>query len=108
MNFYSQNNIWQVSSMSTIEPIKVNRGTDLSFWCWYEIDNWDYAFVEVSRDARIYDIIDSFTGISKGWIYKTYSLKNYEDESIFIRFRYTTKGINKGRRKPTTRITTPI
>jgi hypothetical protein len=69
---------------------------DLSFWCWYDIKQWDYAFLEVSKDGRYYDLIDSFSGSSSGWMYKSYRLTSYEDESIFIRFRYITDAINSG------------
>jgi hypothetical protein len=80
----------QTSSMTTVSPIPIAEGMTLSFWCWYDIETyWDYAFVEVSRDGRCYDLLESFTG-SSGWVYKSYSLDAYADESIFIRFRYTT------------------
>jgi len=80
-----------VSSMTSIYPIPISDDNTLSFWCWYNIENeWDYAFVEVSRDGRIYDILDKFTGLSGGWQYMEYSLGDYVDESVFIRFRYTT------------------
>jgi hypothetical protein len=46
--------------------------------------------VEVSRDGRYYDILDKFTGSSGGWQFKEYDLSNYTNESIYLRFRYTT------------------
>ena len=77
--------------MTTNDPLPVSFGTQLSFWCWYDIeDNWDYAMVEVSRDGRLYDVLDTFTGYSSGWQQKTYDLSIYAGESVFIRFRYTT------------------
>jgi hypothetical protein len=80
-----------VSSMTTVYPIPIIAGMKLSFWCWYATENnYDDAFVEVSRDGRSYDILDIFTGSSSNWIYKEYDLSNYSDESVFIRFRYTT------------------
>lgn len=80
-----------VSSMTTTMPIPVVKGQRLSFWCSYDIEaGWDYAFVEVSRDGRSYDVIDSFTGGSDGWQYHEYSLNNYTGASVFLRFRYTT------------------
>lgn len=80
-----------VSSMTSIYPIPISDDNTLSFWCWYNIENeWDYAFVEVSRDGRIYDILDKFTGLSGGWQYMEYSLGDYVDESVFVRFRSTT------------------
>jgi len=80
-----------VSSMTSLFPIPVNGNMYLSFWCWYSIETgWDYAMVEVSRDGRSYDVLDKFTGSSGGWQYKEYDLSNYTNESIFLRFRYTT------------------
>jgi hypothetical protein len=80
-----------VSSMLTVNPIPINQDMNLSFWCWYNIETeYDYAFVEVSRDGRIFDIIDKFTDSSSGWVYNEYPLDDYIGESIFIRFRYIT------------------
>ncbi len=80
-----------VSSMTTVYPIPVINGMKFSFWCWYDIEEgWDHAFVEVSRNGRSYDILDKFTGSSSGWKYKEYDLSEYADESVFVRFRYTT------------------
>jgi hypothetical protein len=80
-----------VSSMTTVDPIPVSYGMNLSFWCWYDIEqNWDFAFVEVSRDGRFYEVLDTFTGYSGGWEQTEYSLDDYIGESIFLRFRYTT------------------
>lgn len=80
-----------VASMTTTEPLPVSWNTTLSFWTWYEIEEHaDKAFVEVSEDNRKYDVIDSYTGSSSGWKYKTYELSEYSGKSVFIRFRYTT------------------
>jgi len=80
-----------VSSMVTINPIPITEETNLTFWCWYDIEiDYDYAFVEVSKDRRIFDVIDKFTGTSGGWTLKQYSLNDYIGESIFIRIRYIT------------------
>lgn len=80
-----------VSMMTTAYPVPITTGMNLSFWCWYNTENkFDYAFVEVSKDGRSYDLLDSFVGSSGSWLYKEYDLSNYTDESIFIRFRYAT------------------
>jgi hypothetical protein len=80
-----------VDSMTSIYPLPVTEDTELGFWCWYNIeDDWDYAIVEISSDGRLYDVLDTFTGSSSGWVNKEYDLSEYEDESVFIRFRYTT------------------
>jgi len=81
----------KVFYMTTVDPIPIETGMELDFWCWYNIeDNWDMGFVEVSTNGRSYDLIDSFTGISSDWEHKTYSLDEYSGQSIFIRFRYIT------------------
>jgi len=80
-----------VSAMTSASPLPVATDTKLSFWCWYNLqENWHYAFVEISTDGRLYDILDTFTGSSQGWTYKSYSLDDYAGESVFIRFRCTT------------------
>jgi carboxypeptidase T len=80
-----------VSTMTTVIPLPVTPGTKFSFWCWYNTENnYDYAFLEVSRDGRYYDVLDGFTGSSSNWVYKEYSLDGYAGESVFIRFRYAT------------------
>jgi len=90
-SFKSRHSDADVSSMTTAYPIPVTSGMKLSFWCWYATENnYDDTFVEVSKDDRSYDILDIFTGSSVGWIYKEYDLSNYSDESLFIRFRFTT------------------
>jgi len=90
-SFKSRQSDADVSSMTTVYPIPVITGSKLSFWCWYNTeDNYDDAFVEVSKDGRSYDILDIFTGTSGSWQYKEYDLSNHSDESVFIRFRYTT------------------
>jgi hypothetical protein len=90
-SFKSRNTNYDVSSMTTIYPTPISKGMNLSFWCWYNLEKeWDYAFVEVSFDGRRYELLDTFTGNSGGWVRKEYSLDKYADESIFIRFRSTT------------------
>jgi len=80
-----------ISSMTSVYPIPISEDTSFSFWCWYTIEeNWDYAFVEVSRNGRNYEVLDKFTGQSGAWQYKEYDLSDYADESVFVRFRYTT------------------
>lgn len=90
-SFKSRHSDADVSSMTTVNPIPITTGMKLSFWCWYNTENnYDDAFVEVSRDGRSYNVLDIFTGSSGNWIYKEYDLINYSGESLFIRFRYTT------------------
>ncbi len=81
----------KTSAMTSTEPFLVSDGMLLSFWCWYNIEtNWDFAFVEVSTNGRTYDILDSFTGSSGGWVERQYDLSTYAGKSLVFRFRYTT------------------
>jgi hypothetical protein len=80
-----------VSSITSVYPIPIVDGMSLSFWCWYDIENnYDMAFVEVSKDGRFYDVLDKFTDSSGGWTYRSYNLDEYSGDSVFIRFRYST------------------
>jgi len=72
-------------------PYYVEQGDSLIFWTWYDIEEgWDYGYVEVSLDKRVFDILELYTGSSGGWVRKAYSLEDYEGESVSFRFRYTT------------------
>lgn len=94
-NSGDQNNY--VSSMVTVNPIPVSTDMKLSFWCWYNIElEYDYAFVEVSKDGRYFEVLDKFTGLSSDWVYKEYNLDNYTGESIYIRLRYITDDYTEG------------
>ena len=86
-----------VSSMTSVHPLYVDTDTNLSFWCWYDVEeDYDYAFIEVSREGRYYEILDDFNGDSSGWIYKEYDLSDYRNESIYLRFRYITDPNTQG------------
>ena len=87
----------EVVSMTTKYPLPITSNTKLSFWCYYDIEkDYDKAFVEISENGRLYEILDSFTGSSNGWVYKEYNLSSYINSSIYIRFRYTTDDLNLG------------
>lgn len=86
-----------VSSMTSVYPLYVDVETNLSFWCWYDTEEeYDYAFVEVSREGRCFETLDEFNGNSNGWIYKEYDLTEYYNESVYIRFRYITDPNTQG------------
>jgi bacillopeptidase F (M6 metalloprotease family) len=81
----------QVTTMKSNYPYLVEPGDSLTYWCWYSIETeWDYAFVEVSRDGREWDLLASYTGSQSTWVRKANSLANYVGEWIFIQFRYIT------------------
>ena len=90
-SFKSRHSNEDVSAMTTVNPLPVSDGMSLCFWTWYEIEeNYDMGFVEVSNDGRSFTLLDMFTGDSGGWTYHEYSLDDWTDQSLFIRFRYTT------------------
>jgi hypothetical protein len=90
-SFKSHTSDYTISGMTSLQPLPVTAGMKLSFWTWYNIEeDWDFGFVEVSRDGRSYDVLDTFTGSSGGWDYLEYGLGVYSGESVFIRFRYST------------------
>ncbi len=90
-SFKSRYSNEDVSAMTSNYPVPITTGMNLSFWSWYNIeDNYDMGFIEVSTDNRSFSLLDSFTGSSGGWVYNEYSLENWVNKSVFIRFRYTT------------------
>ena len=81
----------QVSSMTTVYPFPITDDASISFWCMFDIEEfYDMAFIEVSKDGRMYEVLDTFTGESNGWVFKNYKLEEYIGKSVFIRFRYST------------------
>ena len=70
----------------------VKPGDQLRFWCWYDLEsNYDVAVAEVSPNNREwYQLGDRLTGSSGGWVQKSYSLSNWLDQWIYIRFRCMT------------------
>ena len=78
----------RVYTMTSKYPTPVTDDMNLSFWCNYDlIDDLNFVYLEISKYGRNYEIIDTFTGSSGGWIKKGYNLDEYFGESIFIRFR---------------------
>jgi carboxypeptidase T len=78
-------------TMTSKYPLPVTAGDMLEFWTYYRTEaNYDYAYVDVSRDGRDWQILDDFNGSSSGWEHKQYSLDEFAGQSIYIRFRYLT------------------
>jgi len=97
-SYKSHTNDNHVSSMTTNYPLPIFDDTSISFWCFFDIEEYyDMAFFEVSKDGRMYDVVDTFTGKSRGWIFKNYDLTEYDGESIFLRFRYSTDDYTHGK-----------
>jgi hypothetical protein len=78
-------------AMTTVQPYLVSSGDSLTFWCWYDIEtDWDMGYAEISTDGRCFELLETFTGASGGWVRKAYSLEDYAGKSVFFRFRHTT------------------
>jgi carboxypeptidase T len=97
--YHSSNHSFRSSSgvdeaydaMTTVQPYLVSSGDSLTFWCWYDIEeDWDMAYAEVSTDGRCYELLETFTGASGGWVRKAHSLEDYLGRSVYFRFRHTT------------------
>jgi hypothetical protein len=77
--------------MTSVTPLPILNETTVSFQTWFDTEeDYDYAFFEVSRDGRYFEILDTFNGNSSDWEYKEYDLTSYFGESVFLRFRYST------------------
>ena len=97
--YHSSNHSFRSSSgvdeaydaMTTVEPRLVAPGDSLTFWCWYDIEqDWDMGYAEISVDGRRFELLETFTGASGGWIRRAHSLEDYMGKSVFFRFRHTT------------------
>ena len=80
----------------------------LGYRLWYDLEeNWDYAYLEVSRDGgSTWDIIPTprsspgnpvgnsfgpgYTGETDGWIKENVDLSDYAGERVLLRFHYVT------------------
>lgn len=93
--------------LSSAQALSVADGDTLQFWTYYDIEtDWDYGYVEVSADGLTWNSIpgsitstsnpngnnlgNGITGSSGGWVLAVFSLADYADESIYLRFRYVT------------------
>lgn len=86
----------------------MNRVATLQFQAWYDIEkDYDYAYVEVSRDGgKTWDTLpgthtttsnpngasygNGYTGASQGWLAERVDLSRYAGQRIKLRFQYVT------------------
>ncbi len=82
----------------TAHPYLVEPGDSIAFWCWYDLqNNHDVAVVEVSENTREWFCLDNrYTGNSGDWMRKIYSLEDWVDKSVYIRFRTMTDDASLG------------
>lgn len=91
-SFFSGNTIDMNHAVRTAHPYLVQSGDSVTFWCWYDLeDYYDVAVAEVSENTKEWFQLDnSYTANSGGWVRKAYSLANWVGKSIYIRFRSMT------------------
>jgi hypothetical protein len=65
-------------------------GADLLFNTWYDIDEGDMGYVEISKNSgSSWTTVHTITGDSDGWILEWIDLDAYLGDIITIRFRFT-------------------
>jgi immune inhibitor A len=91
----------------------VSGPVSLDYWTWYDIEtDYDYLYVEVSRDGEIWEIIQTpggtgsnpsgnsygwaYNGVSDGWVQEQVDLSAYAGENIWVRFEYITDAAVNG------------
>lgn len=82
-------NGWNTSA--TFGPIGLMgyASAQLTFWTKYEIEtNYDNVYLEMSTNGAQWDRIEKFTGTQTMWMQKSYSLNDYLNKSVYIRFRF--------------------
>ncbi|MFN2222065.1 MAG: hypothetical protein ACK2UH_05905 [Candidatus Promineifilaceae bacterium] len=78
----------------------------LTFYTWYDIEEYDRAYVAVSADGRLWtalpgqttsagsnmgvDLGPGYTGRSHGWVQEQIDLTPYADQMLQVRFEYVT------------------
>ena len=91
--FYSSNSTVMITTHNPISLSDVGDDVILSFWQKYhtEWDN-DICSVQISTDGNNWEQIYSISGVYQTWHRILLPLKNWLNESIFIRFKLTTDG----------------
>jgi hypothetical protein len=85
----------------------------LKFWTWFDLEeDYDYAYVEVSEDGEIWEILVTpsgtiedpsgnsygwgYNGVSGRWIEESVDLTEYAGKEVQIRFEYVTDAAVNG------------
>ena len=97
-----------MSTLTTEADLTGVSEPTLEFGLWYEIEEeWDYVYLQVSRDAgQHWEILETpltsaadplgvafgpgYTGVSKGWQNEAVDLSRYAGQNIMVRFQYVT------------------
>jgi hypothetical protein len=92
-SLFSGNTNRMNSAVQTVHPYLIESGDSVTFWCWYNLEtDYDVAVAEVSENGRYWFNLDTmrFSGNSGGWQREAFSLENWVDKSVYIRFRSMT------------------
>ena len=85
----------------------------LNFWTWFDLEeDYDYAYVEVSEDGELWEILVTpsgtvedpsgnsygwgYNGVSGRWIEESVDLTEYAGKEVQIRFEYVTDAAVNG------------
>ncbi|MCP8309601.1 MAG: hypothetical protein H3Z54_13080, partial [archaeon] len=61
----------------------------LSYYYWLDSEtNYDYLYVMTSTDGSIWNVEESYTGNSAGWVQDTVDLTPYVGSSVYIKFTF--------------------
>jgi len=61
----------------------------LSYYYWLDSElDYDYLYVMTSTDGSIWNIEESYTGDSAGWVQDTVDLTSYVGSSVYIKFTF--------------------
>ncbi|PJA27048.1 MAG: hypothetical protein CO189_08110 [candidate division Zixibacteria bacterium CG_4_9_14_3_um_filter_46_8] len=90
-SFYSGDANGYHSTLTSKTPIPIAGPTNLTFQLNYDLETgYDFGFVEISTDGYNFNILETFTGYSNGWVTKSYNLGAYIGQQVYLRFRYDT------------------
>ncbi len=79
------------TSATTVAPITLPGGGELTFWHKYDIENnWDYGYVRVSTDGASWSTLATYTGTSTTWSKQTVDLGAFSGQNIYLRFELET------------------
>ncbi|UCE18664.1 MAG: immune inhibitor A, partial [Gemmatimonadota bacterium] len=95
--FYSGGGNDRYSTLTAVAPVLIESGDELTFWKKYSTEEcWDYAYVEVSTDGGIFDVLESYTGENTAWTKSTIDLSDYYGRSVYFRFRFRSDFVYSG------------
>ncbi|GEM_PF-6737554 len=76
----------------SLPQISDNENIWLWFYEWVELENYDYAYIEVYVDGH-WETVQKYTGTSEGWKLRRVSLNKYAGKTIHLGFRLQSNDI---------------